>query len=237
MADAPYFANRMLSALSSVFTWATDQGLIPEGHPKPTLKIETYAEHARERYLTPEEFARLGAALRAVEPQNPAPVAVVRVLILTGARLREILHMKWAYVDLDRGIVFLPDSKTGKKPIFLPAAAVAILERQPHLVGNPYVFPGRRPGAPLYSLTNQWATIQENAGLKGVRLHDLRHSFASIGAGQSLGLPVLGRLLGHTEPATTARYAHLADHPLRLAVEAIGGEIDAAMAPQIAPAK
>lgn len=221
----------MLGALSSVHNWATNSGLLPEGHPNPTLKIERYPEHSRERYLTPAEFARLGTALRMAELRNPAAVAAIRLLMLTGARLREILHARWEQVDLERGILFLPDSKTGKKLVFLPAAALAILHQQPRLAGNPHLFPSsRKAGAPLKELWADWEKIREDACLGGLRVHDLRHSFASVGAGQSLGLPVIGKLLGHTQAAATQRYAHLADDPLRRAVETIGAEIDAAMA-------
>jgi integrase len=165
---------------------------------------------------------------------DPHAVAAIRLLILTGARLREILHAKWEFVDAQRGIMFLPDSKTGRKPIYLSAAALAILKEMPRVSGNPYIIPGetRRKGkapAPRADLKRPWAAIAKAAGLENVRLHDLRHSFASMGAGASLGLPIIGKLLGHTQPATTARYSHLDADPMRRAADIIGNQIAAAM--------
>jgi integrase len=162
-------------------------------------------------------------------PADPYAVAAIRLLILTGARLREILHAQWRHVDFERGILFLSDSKTGPKPIFLNAAATAVLAGLPHLDGNPHIFPGQKDGAPRTSLSGLWIRLKRAAGLDGLRIHDLRHSFASIGAGASLGLPIIGKLLGHTQAATTQRYAHLSNDPVRAAAEAIGERIDAAM--------
>ena len=123
----------------------------------------------------------------------------------------------------------MPDSKTGKKPIYLSAAALSILSTLPRIEGNPHVIPGERAGQPRADLKRPWAAVTKAAGLDGVRIHDLRHSFASVGAGASLGLPVIGKLLGHSQPSTTARYAHLDADPMRRAVEAIGATIAAAM--------
>jgi integrase len=156
-------------------------------------------------------------------------VAAIRLLILTGARLREILHAKWENVDFERGIIHLPDSKTGKKPIYLSAAAQTILGDLSRLKGNPFVIPGEKEGAPRADLKKPWAAVTKAAGLNGVRIHDLRHSFASFGAGASLGLPIIGKLLGHSQPATTQRYAHLDMDPMRRPVETIGATIAAAI--------
>ncbi len=156
-------------------------------------------------------------------------IAAIRLLILTGARLREILHAKWEHVDFERGIIHLPDSKTGAKPIYLSAAALTILAALPRLKGNPHLIPGERDGAPRVDLKKPWGAVTKAAGLEGLRLHDLRHSFASFGAGASFGLPIIGKLLGHAHPATTHRYAHLDADPMRRAVETIGDRISAAM--------
>jgi integrase len=118
MSSTPYAANRVLAAASSLYAWAENQGLVLEGHANPAAKIQRCREQPRERFLTSEELARLGAALR-VTKIDPFAVAAIRLLILTGGRLREILHARWEHVDFERGILFLPDSKTGKKPIFL----------------------------------------------------------------------------------------------------------------------
>jgi integrase len=150
-------------------------------------------------------------------------------LILTGARLREILHAKWEQIDIEHGLIFLADSKTGKKPLYLSAAGQKVLADLPRIEGNPHLIAGAKDGAPRADLKKPWAAVSRAAGLEGVRIHDLRHSFASFGAGASLGLPIIGKLLGHSQPTTTARYAHLDADPMRRAVETIGATIDAAM--------
>jgi integrase len=148
---------------------------------------------------------------------------------MTGARLREILHAKWRDVDSERGMIHLPDSKSGRKPIYLSAAALAVLNDLPRRADNPFIIPGAKRGAHRADLKNPWASVCAHAGIEGVRIHDLRHSFASIGAGSGMGLPLLGRLLGHKQPATTQKYAHLDADPLRKAVNSIGATIHAAM--------
>ena len=254
MADRPYAANRAAAVWSKAFAWAADAGLIPEGH-NPARGIRKYREQGRERFLTSEELARLGKALRegetvglpySVDETKPTAkhaaksdhrrvkidqyaTAALRLLILTGARLREILHSKWEQLDVERGLIFLADSKTGKKPLYLSAAAQKVLADVPRVEGNPYVIAGAKDGAPRSDLKKPWAAISRAADLEGVRLHDLRHSFASFGAGASLGLPIIGKLLGHTQAGTTARYAHLDADPMRRAVETIGATISAAM--------
>jgi integrase len=254
LADTPYEANRALAIVSAVWNWAGRRGEVALAN-NPAKAIERYPEHGRERYLTGAELTRLGEALRqgettglpyAVDETKPgakhAPkpdkrrskldpfaVAAIRLLILTGARLREILDAQWQHVDCERGIIFLQDSKTGKKPVYLSAAAQAVLADLPRIEGNPHVIAGAKDGAPRADLKKPWRAVTRAAGLSGVRLHDLRHSFASIGAGASMGLPVIGKLLGHSQAATTHRYAHLDADPLRRAVETIGATIDAAM--------
>jgi integrase len=150
-------------------------------------------------------------------------------LILTGARLREILNAKWEQIDIERGLIFLADSKTGRKPLYLSAAAQEVLADIPRIEGNPHVIAGAKDGAPRSDLKKPWAAVGRAAGLEGVRIHDLRHSFASFGTGASLGLPIIGKLLGHSQPATTARYAHLDADPMRRAANTIGATISAAM--------
>jgi integrase len=255
MSDRRPQANRTLDVLSAVWTWAARQKYV-DAAANPTKGVEKYRESARERYLSKNEFLRLSEALTAAETiglpysvnesgpkakHAPKPekrtrkfdthaVAAIRLLILTGARLRELLHAKWEHVDFGRGIIFLPDSKTGRKPIYLSAAAAAILSTLPRAEGNPYVFPGDKTGQPRADLKRPWDAVCEAAGLDSVRLHDMRHSFASIGVGASLGLPIIGKLLGHSQPSTTLRYAHLDADPMRRAVETIGVTITAAMA-------
>jgi integrase len=254
MADRPYAANRAVAVWSKAFAWAAGSGLIPEGQ-NPAKGIKKYREQGRERFLTSEELARLGDTLRegetmglpySVDETKPTAkhaakadhrrvkldryaASALRLLILTGARLREILHAKWEQVDLERGILFLLDSKTGRKPVYLSAAAQAVLAALPRIEGNPHIIAGAKNGAPRADLKKPWAAVKRAVGLEGVRLHDLRHSFASVGAGASMGLPIIGKLLGHSQAATTARYAHLDADPLRRAVDTIGATISAAM--------
>ena len=225
MSASPYHANKMLAVLSSAFAWAETQGLIPESHINPAIKIVRYRQSGRERFLTADELERLGAALRTAEAKDPLPVAAIRLLLLTGARLREILTAKWDYLDVERGVLFLPDSKTGKKPIVLSAPALAVLADLPRLAGNPFIFPGQRDNAPRANLRDPWIAVTRAAGLEGLRLHDLRHSYASVGVAASLGLPIIGKLLGHAHAATTQRYAHLGNDPVRAAAEMIGAKI------------
>jgi integrase len=130
---------------------------------------------------------------------------------------------------LERGLIFLSDSKTGRKTLYLGAAALNVLSSLPRVEGNPHIIPGANDGAPRADLKKPWAAVTRAAGLEGVRIHDLRHSFASIGAGKSLGLPIIGKLLGQSQAATTHRYAHLDADPIKRAAETIGATIAAAM--------
>ena len=133
------------------------------------------------------------------------------------------------HVDFERTMLLLPDSKTGAKAVYLSAPALDVLAKLPRLAGNPHVIAGEREGAALVNLQKPWRRIRAKAGLDGVRIHDLRHSFASVGAAGGLSLPMIGKLLGHTQAATTERYAHLAADPVRAANEAIGERIAAMM--------
>ena len=229
MSSTPYAANRMLAVVSSLYKWGADRELLPEGHGNPAARLTRFKERSRERFLTGEEMARLGDALSAATSIDPFAVAAIRLLCLTGARRREILHARWEHIDLERETIFLPDSKTGKRTIYLNAAARSVIAALPHVDGNPHVFPGKNDGCPRDGLERPWAAITKAAGLEGLRVHDLRHSFASVGAGGGLSLPIIGKLLGHSQSATTARYAHLANDPVRQAVETIGATISAAM--------
>lgn len=228
MRSKPIQANRTLALLSKMFNLAERWGLRPP-YSNPCRGVDRFPEKRRERFLSGAELAQLGAVLNEEEPQEPFVVLAIRLLLLTGARRDEILTLRWSHVDLERSALRLPDSKTGAKVIPLGPAAVEILASAPRVEGNPYVIPGRRTGGRLVGIYRPWARMREKAGLGDIRLHDLRHSFASVGAAAGLGLPVLGAILGHSHPATTARYAHLADDPRRAAAARISNEIAVAL--------
>jgi integrase len=252
MKDTPYSANRLLAVVSAMYAFAAERHIVPEGF-NPARGVERFSEKNREKFLTGEELDHLGSALREAEttglPWNvdsgrpkakhtpkeasrftklaPHAIAAVRLLLFTGCRLREILHLRWSDVDLERGFLFLPDSKTGKKTIVLNAPALAVLASLKRIGG--YVIAGDNAGTkdekPRADLKRPWAAISARAGLDSVRIHDLRHTFASFGASSGLGLPVIGKLLGHKQSATTARYSHIDIDPARRAAQHIGQSI------------
>jgi integrase len=251
LSATPFQANRVIAAIGSMYAFGSRASIVPEGM-NPIRGIEKFREYHRERFLTGEELERLGSAIREAEtlgipwtvddakptakhvPKEvrstliaPASAAALRLLLFTGCRLREILHLRWEYVDFERCCLFLPDSKTGRKTVILNAPALAVLSSLERI--SPWVIPGEDPERPRHDLRRPWSAITKRAGLTGVRLHDLRHTYASFGAGGGLGLPIIGRLLGHAQAATTARYAHLDNDPLRQASETIAGRIHAAM--------
>jgi integrase len=185
-----------------------------------------------QRFLSDAELGALAAALKAYVDGggNLYPAAAIRLLALTGARRSEILNLRWRDVDLERGLLVLDDSKTGAKLIHLSPPAIEILASLLRLGGNEFVIVGGREGAPYVGINAIWEDIRKAARLPDVRLHDLRHTYASVGAGASLGLPIIGKLLGHSQAQTTARYSHLGDDPVRRAANTIGTTIAAAMA-------
>jgi integrase len=229
--EAPYQANRALSLLSKIFNLAEKWGLRGDG-TNPCRHVEKYKEEKKERYLTPGELSRLGVTLsdaEAAREELPQAIAAIRLLVLTGARLSEILTLQWAHVDLDRRELALPDSKTGKKTIQLGEPAAEVLMNMPRYVGSPYVIAGQKAGQHLVGLPKIWGRIRGKAGLSDVRIHDLRHSFASSAAQAGMSLPFIGALLGHRELATTNRYIHLMNDPLQQAADKVANRIDDAM--------
>jgi integrase len=177
-------------------------------------------------------LAKLGEALVAAERvgENKRAIAAIRLLILTGARKSEILGARWEWIDIARGYLHLPDSKTGEKLVPLGAPALAVIAAQPRVQGNPYLLPSVKKDMHYVGLPKAWERIRARAGLDDVRLHDLRHAFASVGASGGDSLLVIGALLGHRDAKTTQRYAHLQDDPVRAAANRISGTIAAAMA-------
>ena len=246
-------ATRALRMLGGIFSYAVDQGYI---EANPRFGVKGYEEVKKERWLTDGELQRLGETLREAEtvglpwrfnegviekhrPKlaenqreviSPYAVAAIRLLLLTGCRLREILHLRWQDVDMERGFLNLPTSKTGKKTVVLGAPALKILADLPRVKGCPYVIVGENLDKPRSDLKRPWKRITDHAELPDLRLHDLRHSFASAGAASGMGLVIVGKLLGHSSPSTTQRYAHIADDPLRRASESISQHIAGALA-------
>jgi integrase len=187
----------------------------------------------RERFLSLDEIKRLGCVLREIETEGremPSAILAIRLLLYTGCRLNEIMTLKWEYVDLEAAILHLPDSKTGAKKVYLGKPAVKLLEEAPVIVGNPWVITGALPGARLTDLQPFWQRVRARAGLEGVRIHDLRHTFASTAVAAGHSLPIIGKLLGHTQVQTTARYAHLAASPAMIAADSITSVLDQALA-------
>lgn len=229
--DNPRSANHALSVLSKLMCWTEDQGYRPEDS-NPCRRVQRYKESRRETFLTADQLAQLNAALDEAETKHlagPVAIAAIRFLILTGARRNEALTLEWAWVDRDRRMIFLPDSKTGQKPIILNDAAMELLASLPRLASNPYVFPGNRNGGHLVNIQKPWNTIRKLAGLEAVRIHDLRHTFASYAVAKGGSLPQIGKALGHSQPSTTQRYAHLSDDPVRQLTEATSRAITEAM--------
>jgi integrase len=226
----PIRANRCLALLSTMLNFAERKGLLPPG-ANPCRHVERFPERKRSRFLSEAELARLGAVLAEAErlAEHPSVIAALRLLIFTGCRLGEILTLQWDDVDTERGCLRLRDSKSGPRSVTLGAPALAVLASLPPLEGNPYVLPGARAGGHYVALQKAWRRLRAEAGLEDVRIHDLRHSFASVGAGSGESLLIIGRLLGHSQASTTERYAHLADDPMKAAADRISERIAAAM--------
>jgi integrase len=252
----PTQANRILTVLSSLCSWAAQAGLRGEGKVNPCSRVERFPESAKERFLTGEEIVRISDALVRAEreglppapsrrmarktgatakhrpktadlpiPASPGTVNAIRLLMLTGARKNEILRLKWSDVDLERSTLNLSDTKTGRSSRAIGAPAVKLLAALPR--SGPYVFPGAREGNPLEGVRRLWDAARHEARLGDVRLHDLRHTMASVLAGEGQSLLLIGKLLGHKNAATTQRYTHLTDAPVKAAADRAAGTMAA----------
>jgi integrase len=237
----PYVANRVLAVLSKMFNlsikwqWRIDN---------PARGVERNQEEKRKRYLNPRkgELEALSKALEAHEDKQAADI--IRLLLLTGARRGEVLNARWEQFDLTDGVWTKPAAATKQKtdhrvPLSAPArqlladlyaAAEAEAKKKKTEISS-WVFPGRLADQPRENIKRAWDEIRKAAGIEDVRVHDLRHSYASILVSGGVSLPTIGALLGHTQPATTARYAHLHDDPLRAATEKVGAIVDAGKKP------
>ena len=218
----PDAANRSLPILSVVLRQAEVYGYRRE-NSNPCAGVRRYRRPPRERFLTTDETRRLGAALCAREAVSPVPASAVRLLLLTGCRQGEIRGLRWS--DYREGHLFLRDSKTGPRTVWLSSPARALLDRLPRTAR--WAFPASNGAGPLSAgtLDRFWRTLRKEAGLPDLRLHDLRHSFASFALRQGETVLTIGRLLGHRDPTTTLRYTHVADAHARDAVEAVGASL------------
>lgn len=193
------------------------------------------AFESRERFLSSPELERLGKALRDLVDEGaiwPDVANLIRLLLLTGARRNEVATCEWDWIDWERQVILLPDSKTGAKPLYLGDNAIEVLNSQKVTSRDPdtvYGFPGKKQDAPLVNLSKPWKVICKEAELKDIRIHDLHHTAASIAVGQGVALPIIGRLLGHTQTQTTARYAHVDSDPALAAANAIGDVVGASI--------
>ncbi len=231
MAGTPAMANKVISLLSKAFNLAEVWGWRPEG-TNPCRHVQRFKEDGRERYLAESEIVRLGKTLAKIESEGsvlPQAVDAIRLLILTGCRSAEILKLRWSDVDFERRCLHLPDSKTGSRTVVVNTSALRVLAWLERVDGNPYVIPGAKPGSHLSTLQRLWDRIRVEADIADVRVHDLRHTFASVGVNSGHNLSVVGKLLGHSKILTTQRYAHLADDPLRKATEQIGSSLAATL--------
>lgn len=222
--ETPYKANRLRSLLSKMFTLAIQWGW---RSTNPITGVEKYQEFKRYRWLSDEEVQKLWSVLETYHNQSVADV--IRLLLLTGSRRNEVLHATWDQFDLEKGVWTKPAHSTKQKKMeHLPLSTVTleILKDMKDESESPFLFPGKVPGKPLQEIKNAWNTIRKRADLGDLRMHDLRHTHASHLVSSGLSLSIVGKLLGHAHAATTQRYAHLADEPLRQATEVFGAKIE-----------
>ena len=222
-------ATRTVGLLGAIFAFAVREGLRADN---PVRGVERFRDGQSQRFLSADELARLTSAMAQAEADglNRHGLSVIRLLTLTGARKSEIEGLRWSEVDFARSTLNLADSKTGARGVPLGAAALACLRELPRADGTDYVFPSEGKADRHYIGTPKvWARLKTTAGLPGVRIHDLRHTYASFGVAGGLSLPMLGAILGHRDFKTTQQYAHLADDPVRSAADRTAAAIAGAM--------
>ena len=225
--ETPAMANAALGLLSKMFKMAEAWGLTPPGR-NPCRGLRHYRVRSRERFLAPEEFRRLGRALKDLEAEGkawPIAVAAIRLLVLTGCRRSEILDLRWDDVDHTTGEFRLRDAKEGPRMVPLTAPVKRVLEGVPRSSDNPWVFHRGNGKGRLGNLSYYWGTVRERAGLDDVRIHDLRHSYASRALALGESLSTIGKLLGHRHVVSTARYAHLMRDAEKAAAKRVGESI------------
>jgi len=223
-------ANRALAFLSKAFNLAERWGVRADG-TNPCRNVPHYAERGRDRFLSESEIAALLSTLETPAFSSSPFVTFIKLALATGRRKSEILNVRWADVDLDRQIMRLADTKTGAQVCVLNDLAISTLRSAPRTQGQVYVIAGRNPRAPAVGIQKWWQRVRTAAGIGDVRIHDLRHTFASLGAAQGQSLHQIGGLLGHTSAQTTMRYAHHYEKAQRSASNAIGNMILAVTTP------
>lgn len=213
-----YAANRLVALLRKMFNFGVQEGLLPEAHANPCTGIKYFLETKRERFITPDELPRIWAAIE--QEDNPYWKAYFILCLLLGTRRGELLSMQWDHVNLEAAIWVIPDTKAGKSHMLpVPRVAIDILKSIPRLVDNPFVFPSHGKTRHLVEPKTAWARILERSGLDGIRIHDLRRTLGSWLAAQGESLPMIGKVLGHSQPSTTAIYARLHLDPVRVVLE------------------
>lgn len=235
-------ATRTVRLLGAIFTYAVNHGYVDTN---PCAGVKVFPDQTKDRFLSAEEIERLMKTLELAETEglpwtlkenaktkhrpgqehmrevlSPHVTGAIRLLFMTGYRLREILHLRWEEVDFENGLLHLPDSKTGRKTIYLSDVAVEVLRDIPN--AGEFVIAGSQPDKPRSDLKRPWQRITAHAGLENLRIHDLRHTFASLAVAKNMSLYMVGKMLGHKSPDTTARYAHLSRDPIQRGINEIG---------------
>lgn len=215
---APYEANRTVALLSKMFELARRWDFVPENAANPARGIDKFREQKRDRWVTPQELTRLAVAIS--QDRNLYARAALWLYLLTGVRKTELLQVRWEHVDFIRAELRLPDTKPGRAHhIPLSSPALGLLRALPRQEGNPYLLPGMKAGHHLVNIEKPWRRVRKAAGIEDVRLHDLRRTVGSWLAQAGHSLPLIGRILNHTDPKTTTIYARLGDDPARQALE------------------
>ena len=233
MRGQPHAANQALKIVAKMLSLAMEWGLRGHG-PNPCRAVRKYRTRPRERFLTGEEYTRLGRAVDALEAKGTVShhaAAAIRLLVLTGCRRNEVLELRWDDIDRTAGELRLRDGKTGARMVPLTPAVSEVLAGIAHAEDNPWVIVGQKPGTRMTNVNDPWLLVRAEAGLDDVRIHDLRHSWASRALAMGESLSMIGKLLGHNRLDTTARYAHLARDSERASAALVGGSIGADILP------
>ncbi len=221
-------ATRTVGLLGGIFAYAVEHGIVAQNVVRG---VKRFPDRKSERFLSEKELSDLGRVLRSLEEggENAQAIAIIKLLIFTGARKGEIERLLWNEVDMERGLLQLGDSKTGQKVIVLNPPALRVLSEIERVGESPFVFPASKGDGHFEGVPKVWRRVRERAGLSDVRMHDLRHSFASVAVAGGASLPVIGALLGHKHSATTQRYAHLSNDPLHAVSRSVGQTLASAL--------